>query len=59
MALQLVITPQVYLLVTLLIENAIKLALDTVSKMTPEEIEAGIVVEEAKKRTLMTEIASH
>jgi hypothetical protein len=59
MAFQLVLTPQMYLLISLLIENALKLALDTVAKMTPEEINAGIIVEEAKKKQLMAEIDSH
>jgi len=57
--LQLVITPQIYLLISLLIENALKMALNTVAKMTPEEIVAGIEAEEAKKKANMAEIASH
>jgi len=56
---QLIITPQMYLLVSLLIENALKMALDTVAKMTPEEINAGIEAEEAKKKANMLEIDSH
>jgi hypothetical protein len=56
---QLVITPQMYLLISLLIENALKMALDTVAKMTPEEITAGIEAEEAKKKANMLEIDSH
>jgi hypothetical protein len=56
---QLVLTPQMYLLISLLIENALKLALDTVAKMTPEEINAAIIVEEEKKKQLMAEIDAH
>ena len=56
---KIVITPQVWLLVSLLIENAVKAIMDSVAKMTPEEIDAGIIVEQGKKRVLMSEIATH
>jgi hypothetical protein len=59
MAVQIVISPQVWLLVSLLIENAIRGIMDSVGKMTPAEIDAGIIVEEGKKRVLMAEIDSH
>ena len=59
MPLQIVITPQMFLLINLLIENALRLALDTVGKMTPEEIDAGILAEEAKKTANMAELDTH
>jgi hypothetical protein len=59
MAVQIVISPQVWLLVSLLIENAVRAIMDSVGKMTAAEIDAGIIVEEGKKRVLMAEIDSH
>ena len=59
MALNVTITPQMWLLISLLIDNALRLALDTVAKMTPEEIATGIAVEEEKKKANMAELDSH
>ena len=59
MALNVTITPQMWLLISLLIDNALRLALDTVGKMTPEEIATGIAVEEEKKKANMAELDSH
>ena len=41
------------------IENALAAAFSTLSTMTPEEIEAGISFEEAKKTALMAAIQAH
>ena len=53
------ITPQMYLLISLLIENALRTALNTVGKMTPDEITAGIAAEEIKKNANMAELNAH
>jgi len=48
-----------WLLVSLLIQNALSAALNTVAKMTPEEIDIGIAAEEEKKKANMLELDSH
>ena len=53
------ITPQMWMLVMLMIENALAAAFSTISTMTPEEIESGISFEEAKKSALMSVIQAH
>ena len=50
------LTPQMWLLISLLIENAINAAFDRVSKMTPEEIEAQTAVEEERKKRLTAQL---
>lgn len=50
------LTPQMWLLVSLLIENAINAAFDQVSKMTPEEVDAETRVQEERKKRLTAEL---
>lgn len=56
---QLVMTPQMLLYLTLAIDNAISTAINTVSKMTPDEVAAGIIVEEARKKANIAELDTH
>lgn len=53
------LTPEMWLYLTLAIDNAVAAILNRVSKMTAEEITAETVVEEAKKAALMVEINAH
>lgn len=59
MAFQIVMTPEMLLYLTLGIDNAIAALVDQLSKMTPEEIAAGIIVEEGKKKQLMGRVDTH
>lgn len=59
MAFQLVMTPEMLLYLTLGIDNAIAALIDQVSKMTPEEISAGIIVEEGRKKQNMERVNAH
>jgi hypothetical protein len=54
-----IITPQMWSLITLMIENAMATTFNQISKMSAEEISAGIATEEAKKVSIMAEINSH
>lgn len=54
-----VLSPQAMLLFNLLLQNAITLALNQISKMTPDEINRAIPVEEARNKTLTDELNSH
>ena len=49
-------TPAMWMLLDLIISNAIKVALQEVSQLTPEEITARTVVEEGRKTRLKTEL---
>lgn len=53
------LTPQAWLLFNLLVTNAITAIMNEVQQMTPEQIEAGIPVEEARKAKNMAELGSH
>ena len=53
------ITPGMWLLINLLIENAIAAILDRVSAMTPEEVAAEIPIAEAEKAKLLEKLNSH
>ena len=59
MAFQIIMTPQMLLYLTLGIDNAIATLVDQISKMSPEEIAAGIIVEEGRKKALMEKVDSH
>jgi len=59
MAFQLIMTPEMLLYLTLGIDNALAALVNQISKMTPEEIAAGIIVEEAKKKQLMERVDAH
>lgn len=54
-----VITPQMLLYLTLTLDNALAMALNTVGKMSEEEIATETAVEEAKKQQLMSDVDSH
>lgn len=59
MAFQLIMTPEMLLYLTLGIDNAVATLINQVGKMTPEEISAGIIVEEGRKKQLMEKIDAH
>ena len=49
-------TPAMWMLIDLIISNAIKLALQEISQLTPEEIAARTTVEEGRKTRLTGEL---
>lgn len=53
------LTPQAILLLNLLIQNAITLAFNKVSGMTPEEIAKETPIQEARNKTLTEELYGH
>lgn len=59
MAFQIVITKPMELLINLLIQNAISAIFNQVASMTPDEVNAAIPVEQARNRSLISEIESH
>lgn len=59
MAFQLIMTPEMLLYLTLGIDNAVATLINQVGKMTPEEISAGIIVEEGRKKQLMEKVDAH
>lgn len=59
MAFQLVLTPQMWMLITMMLDNALAAAIDTVSKMSPDEITAATAVEEERKKANMLKLDSH
>lgn len=59
MAIGIVLTPQAMLLALTMIDNLISGVFSKVAQMTPEEVSAGIIVEEEKKKANMDELARH
>ena len=49
-------TPAMWMLIDLLISNAIKIAMQQMSQLTPEEVDARILVEEERRRELTKEL---
>ena len=49
-------TPAMWMLVDLIISNAIKAALNEVSQLTPDQVAERTVKEEARKQKLTTEL---
>ncbi len=59
MAFQIVMTPEMLLYLTLGIDNAIAALVNQIATMTPEEIAAGIIVEEGRQKQLMERVNTH
>jgi len=59
MAFQIIMTPEMLLYLTLGIDNAVATLISRIGKMSPEEINAGIIVEEGRKKQLMERVDAH
>lgn len=59
MGVQIVLTPAAWLLINLMMQNAIAAIFNQVASMTPEEIDAATPVEQARNRNLIGEVESH
>ena len=59
MAVQIVVTEGMWLLINLLVQNAIAAIFNEVASMTPEQIDAAIPVEQIRNQKLIAEIESH
>ena len=54
-----ILTPEAILLLTLLVNNAIREAMDKIGSMTPEEVDAALLSEEHRKMDLMAKLNQH